>query len=40
MDYGISFHKALEAGGLVVGETVDITLEIEGIRQKEKKTKK
>ncbi len=33
-DYGISFSKKLDKGGLVVGEEVTITLEIEAIRKK------
>ncbi len=35
-DFGISFHKLLEAGGLVVGDEVTIILDIEGIKRKEK----
>ncbi|MEN9845951.1 MAG: hypothetical protein RIS36_1098 [Pseudomonadota bacterium] len=31
-DFGLTWNKALETGGLVVGEDVDITLEIEGIK--------
>jgi len=30
-DYGLGFHKVLETGGLVVGDQVEITLEIQGI---------
>lgn len=33
-DYGISFSKKLDKGGLVVGDKVRITLEIEAIRRK------
>jgi len=33
-DYGITWNKAMDQGGLVVGEEVEITLEIEGIRRK------
>jgi polyisoprenoid-binding protein YceI len=31
-DFGLTWNKVLESGGLVVGEDVDITLEIEGIK--------
>lgn len=31
-DYGLSYNNVLEAGGLVVGDEVKITLEIEGIK--------
>ncbi len=33
-DYGVSFNQALETGGVMVGEDVDIVLEIEAILQK------
>lgn len=33
-DYGIVWNKVLDGGGLVVGEEVSITLEIEGIVKK------
>ncbi len=33
-DYGLTWNKALEAGGLLVGEEVEILLEIEGIEKK------
>ena len=33
-DYGIEWDKTLDAGGLVVGETVDINIETELIQQK------
>jgi polyisoprenoid-binding protein YceI len=33
-DYGISFHKVLEAGGLVVDDEVQIILDIEGTPKK------
>lgn len=33
-DFGVSYSKALEAGGLVVGNEVDITIQIEGIKEK------
>ena len=32
-DYGLSWNKALETGGFVVGDKVTINLEIQGIRQ-------
>jgi polyisoprenoid-binding protein YceI len=31
-DFGLTWNKTLERGGLVVGEEVDITLEIEGVK--------
>ena len=31
-DYGLSYNSVMEAGGLVVGDEVKITLEIEGIK--------
>jgi polyisoprenoid-binding protein YceI len=34
-DFGINWNKALETGGLVVGDEVEITLAIEGIEKKE-----
>lgn len=33
-DYGLTWNKALETGGLVVGEDVKIVLEVEGIKKK------
>ena len=33
-DFGMTWNKALEAGGLVVGDEVRMTLEVEGIRKK------
>jgi len=33
-DYGLTWNKALETGGVVVGEEVEIGLEIEAIMQK------
>ena len=33
-DFGMNWSKALDDGGLVVGDDVDINLEIEGIKQK------
>ena len=35
-DYGLSYNSVMEAGGLVVGDEVKITLEIEGIKNTEK----
>ena len=32
-DFGLEWNKALETGGLLVGEKVDLTLEIEAIKQ-------
>lgn len=34
-DYGLEYHSVMEAGGLVVGDEVKITLEIEGILKKD-----
>ena len=31
--FGLEWNKALETGGLLVGEKVDLTLEIEAIKQ-------
>jgi polyisoprenoid-binding protein YceI len=33
MDYGLQWNKALEAGGVVVGDTVKMEIELEGIAQ-------
>ncbi len=33
MDFGAKWNQALEAGGLLVGEKVDIELDVEAIRQ-------
>lgn len=33
MDYGLKWNKALEAGGVVVGENVKMEIELEGIAQ-------
>ncbi|MBI5178571.1 MAG: polyisoprenoid-binding protein [Nitrospinae bacterium] len=33
-DFGVSFNKVLETGGLVVGNEVKLSLEIEGVQQK------
>ncbi len=32
-DYGLKWNKALETGGVVVGDDVTITLEIQGVRK-------
>lgn len=32
-DYGLSWNKALETGGVVVGDNVTINLEIQGVRK-------
>ncbi len=32
-DFGLSWNKAVETGGVMVGEEVKITLEVEGIKQ-------
>lgn len=32
-DFGLVWNKVLETGGLVVGEDVEITLDIEGVKQ-------
>ncbi len=37
-DFNVSFHKALEAGGLVVSDEVKIILDVEGIRAKTAKS--
>ncbi|UFH60268.1 YceI family protein [Sulfurovum mangrovi] len=34
IDYGIKYNEILEAGGVAVGETVKITIELEGILAK------
>ncbi len=34
-DYGLEYHSVMEAGGLVVGDEIKITLEIEGILKKD-----
>ena len=33
-DYGLNWNKGLEAGGVLVGETVKLTIELEGILAK------
>jgi polyisoprenoid-binding protein YceI len=35
--FGLEWNKALETGGLLVGEKVDLTLEIEAIKQADQK---
>jgi polyisoprenoid-binding protein YceI len=32
-DFGLTWNKMLETGGLLVGEDVDISIEVEGIKQ-------
>jgi polyisoprenoid-binding protein YceI len=32
-DFGMGFNVALEAGGFLVGEDVDLTIDVEMIRQ-------
>lgn len=34
-EFGLTYNSVMEAGGLMVGDTVKITLEIEGIKNKE-----
>jgi polyisoprenoid-binding protein YceI len=36
MDYGVKWSKLLDSGGLVVGNDVDIQIEIEAVVKKEK----
>jgi polyisoprenoid-binding protein YceI len=33
-DYGVSFNKALETGGVLVGDKIELNLEIEAVQQK------
>jgi polyisoprenoid-binding protein YceI len=33
-DYGLTWNQAIETGGVLVGDEIEITLEIEGIKQK------
>lgn len=33
-DFGLTWNDTIETGGVLVGDTVDVTLEIEGIREK------
>ena len=33
-DFGMTFNKVLDNGGLLVGESVEITLDVEAVRQK------
>lgn len=37
-DFGLNWNRAMEAGGLVVGEEVDISIDVELIRQAPKPT--
>jgi polyisoprenoid-binding protein YceI len=32
-DFGLTWNAALEAGGVVVGERVEITIELEGVKK-------
>ena len=32
-DFGISWHTALEAGGIMVGDEVKITIELDAVKQ-------
>ena len=32
-DFGLEWNKALETGGLLVGEKVELTLEVEAVKQ-------
>jgi polyisoprenoid-binding protein YceI len=32
-DFGLEWNKALETGGLLVGDKVELTLEIEAVKQ-------
>lgn len=40
MDFGAKWNKVLEAGGLLVGETIDVTLQIEMTQEKPEQEKK
>ena len=33
-DFGLTYNKILESGGLIVGDTVKLSIEIEGIKKK------
>jgi polyisoprenoid-binding protein YceI len=33
-DYGVNWHRAIEAGGVVVGDEVKINIEIEAVEKK------
>lgn len=37
-DYGLHYNAALEAGGVVIGKKVEVTLEIEAVRRAEEKS--
>jgi polyisoprenoid-binding protein YceI len=37
-DFGLTWNQVLEAGGVVVGDRVDIEIEVEAVRQAMKKT--
>ncbi len=32
-DFGLAYNKVLETGGLLIGEEVDVSIEIEGVKQ-------
>jgi polyisoprenoid-binding protein YceI len=36
-DYGVKFNKTLEGGGLVVGDKVDLVIDVEGLAQEPEK---
>ena len=38
-DFGVSFNKLLETGGLVVGDSVKLLIDVEGIKEKPKADK-
>ena len=38
-DYGLTWNKALEAGGLLVGDEVEVSVNIEAVKQKETASK-
>ncbi len=40
MDFGVTWSKSLDSGGLVVGETIDVTLQIELVQEKPEQEKK
>jgi polyisoprenoid-binding protein YceI len=34
-DFGIVWNKAMDGGGVVVGDEIDVTIEVEGVRRAE-----
>jgi polyisoprenoid-binding protein YceI len=36
-DFGLTWNQALETGGLVVGDPIDIEIEVEAVKQAEAK---